>query len=1794
MSSLKMTFSLASLVILIAFGLVFGTSSVMAHEDATNAVDTPRVHTHPLREALPAQTNADGTTPGTEVAAHYSHPTVASVALKAGDTVTADGTSAVITADDTTTTDVAENELTLVVTFSEPVNTTDGSSLTVTAADLIDSGDFTLQVRNANNAIVTTGTPVAVSTGTAPIARVTNNEMAFEVRFAFTTDATPNGTEDDALEYLTFYVQVNAGAAFGLARPAGINPDTPGGASYAQPDPASSFRLIHEIPTPPDTTAPAMRITTPTMAAANGDVVFTIDFDKALGTGPSGLQATDFTITGGTGVLAEVDPLPTGDDAPADMGTTANPKPVVERYTLTVTPDAMGDDSVTITLGPDAVADALGNVIVPGASTTATYDITPPTVVITPPAAPDDGKLLFTFMFSEPIQGFPVGAIDRSGSDNVRLLDGGPMLSDDSDPMMPTYTLLVTPADATVDTTVLILIGSVMDMAGNGLAADVQATYEVPVTNTPPVFEAWENPGLTWCRNDDRGALAVLLPTARDTEGDTLTYSLLSGGSITTEIPDNPSPVPTEGLYWVTVDSERRYLRGTATLEDAGTYTWSVMDEHDAVVAMPITLTIVVDDYDEPNPITRVSAEKVAGEAIVGDDVDRVRLTWTDSNPTMYPNNADGTGCIPAVTHYIISRQALTSHSQGRMADGDPVIIAVTLDAGGNHVLNAATLTTAGGLTLGNEVDGTFTISNGNRVYTTDQLDHGTYVFTVIARNLGGNSMNNEPFDWDVTDHHWVIVNDPPVASTNLRANQTDEAKHSVTLDWIPPTHNPDAPVNDAADAMALYGVNTVFGRYHIEVTDQSTGNITIYPKKADDAPATAPDPVIAGDERTFHIDDLKIGEYTARVVAHNVVGEGALSNSQDFEIDVYKVPDETPNNPPVFADGAKIDNIVATRGEAISGVLLPVATDVDADDELVYAMDPLPPAGLTFDDTNLTLTGAPLATTPLGETIHVYSVSDGEDTVTLRFFITVKTATAGPPPTSRPGTSLPAKGFIVYVRDINNTPHFGTSSPLVAEWSAMPNLHELFTQGGGGSLQLTANKADGTNVGARQVVFSEVMWAVDLGKVGQASYTGNQWIELHNRTDTAIPISDISFAVKADGRPALEQSTDLISNVVGGGDNWIKDGKGQNGASGAADGSGQIPFKSMFRTRYHNDSAGWSAGEWKTADQVYHPNHYGTPGEAEPKAPVVIGASGVRLDTVFNEIGNYPSGNSSHEWIELRHVKGDKPNFENWVVDIVTGVDQQTRLFTIPKLDTGRYDDILLITKTDPARDDNHPLRGGYNVRVDFAQQDNEGRDKNIRYYVASDWTTDLPDNGEFVLIFRHGNDKTNHEKVEDIAGYHPDLKVDTADLFTNLWPLRGYAAPNIALNKIDANKVHRRQKDNIPGTKTADKADNADHVALRDVGWTGIGYKRNANAGDQNGGTPGYPNNAMLSNETQAGADPVIISEIMYATGDRGNIPQWIELRNLSQTSGVNLDGWQITIVNHDQDNAAGDTFAGDLVKSYALNGKIPPGQTFLVVAHSGTDDTNLPSERIHAVRKRRGELILSQYGFEITVEAKEKDGKRAVADMSSNLGTPPAGNRVRGNAQSYVDPAWMLPAGMNIDGDRVSIVRVFDGAVPVDGDSKYAWKSFDMSSHVNAPESTYYGNRNDLSSPGYTANGVLPVSLSKFRPERMKDTGEIVVRWITESETNNAGFNILRGEALDGEFTKVHFVAGKGTTTERNVYEWTDKSAKPNVVYYYQIQDISLDGEVTTLRTTHLRGNVTVVGKLTTTWGKLKALR
>ena len=828
---------------------------------------------------------------------------------------------------------------------------------------------------------------------------------------------------------------------------------------------------------------------------------------------------------------------------------------------------------------------------------------------------------------------------------------------------------------------------------------------------------------------------------------------------------------------------------------------------------------------------------------------------------------------------------------------------------------------------------------------------------------------------------------------------------------------------------------------------------------------------------------------------------------------------------------------------------------------------------------------------------------------------------------------SVPAESYVILVHDREESRGLpvSLSDDMIFEWEGMPNLENLFFSGG--SLTLTRAKTPqldhdndaataARDAGARDLIITEVMWARNTAMVGQTGETAHQWIEIYNPLKVAV--GGVTVTAKA-ARPALTAPTgevllDRLSNVVGNG--WQLSGLGQDGYYDKDDpDTSSTEFISMYRKERGKD--GHTKGHWAQSTELYLANHRGTPGAKERPTGATVSQTSFDVGPViFNEISNRSSGD--YEWFELRNKSDSEQNLKNREIRIVKEVGEDVSLFQFgdkdAKIPAGG---VLLCVFTDPRDDEDHPVATGWNIDKGAGDQINgvnDGSDASKRYtprYIVIEDNDKrvyneaaLGDEGfpeEFVLILRsrrHNDDVGKDTNIWDIAGYDTSLKVAAEDAgFTNLWPLKGAVrSAELSNNKITVGEVHRRQKDNVWGTSSTNYGRNdgnhADDTAWRNVGWSGIGYRRNAAQGNVNGGTPGYPNNALQSNETQAGADPVVITEVMYATGNRANIPQWIELYNSSKTVGVNLDGWQLTIVNHDQD-VGGGTYAGDLSKNYAISGKIPPGQTFLLVAYPGRDDTNLPSERIHSLRSNRGELIMSQYGFELTLKSKGKDNKeenRKTADIVGNLADV-ADARVRNNPQSYTDPAWALPMGANDDGDRISIVRVMAAGSPIDGQTQSAWKRYDMSAQfVSTLDGTSYGHSTDIGSPGHTVGGVLPVSLSKFRPERMKDTGQIVIRWITESELNNAGFNILRGEKLDGEFTKINtkLIAGHGTTSERHTYEYADTSAKPNVVYYYQIQDVSLEGQVNTLATTHLRGNVTAAGKLTTTWGELKALQ
>ena len=350
------------------------------------------------------------------------------------------------------------------------------------------------------------------------------------------------------------------------------------------------------------------------------------------------------------------------------------------------------------------------------------------------------------------------------------------------------------------------------------------------------------------------------------------------------------------------------------------------------------------------------------------------------------------------------------------------------------------------------------------------------------------------------------------------------------------------------------------------------------------------------------------------------------------------------------------------------------------------------------------------------------------------------------------------------------------------------------------------------------------------------------------------------------------------------------------------------------------------------------------------------------------------------------------------------------------------------------------------------------------------------------------------------------------------------------------------------------------------------------------------------------------VTISEIMFAAAGGTNDLQWIELFNSSETEAVALDannGWELIIENYNDPFSIEEPLSGTINFKDRGNVKtISPNQSVLIVSSSGrnSDSNHFVSTRVFSVyseiadefgmSSRRDPFLHPTKGFHIQLV----DGRGNISDEAGNLD---------GRTRTADEPAWILPNGWTADDDRTSIIRRYRRGTERDGtrqdawiraaDTDFSWISRNRVTRRGRSLETWYGSRSDYGSPGIRAGHALPVELSHFRPERT-ESGAIVIEWTTQSEVDNSGFNILRSQTrTDGfEVVNAQLIPGAGTTAESTNYTWTDATAKPNVVYYYRIEDVSLAGERQTLATVRLRGFISAKGKLATQWGVLKQSR
>ena len=573
---------------------------------------------------------------------------------------------------------------------------------------------------------------------------------------------------------------------------------------------------------------------------------------------------------------------------------------------------------------------------------------------------------------------------------------------------------------------------------------------------------------------------------------------------------------------------------------------------------------------------------------------------------------------------------------------------------------------------------------------------------------------------------------------------------------------------------------------------------------------------------------------------------------------------------------------------------------------------------------------------------------------------------------------------------------------------------------------------------------------------------------------------------------------------------------------------------------------------------------------ESEPKSAA---SSVPRTPIVFNELGN--GSGETNDWLELRNVTDAAVSLKDWELSVVADAKQEdTSLVVFPDVSVPANG--LLLLTNQPS--DKTPLAGG----DDVAAAGSDKRRKGLTHLSLVDAALSLPDDGKFLLILRNAKEKRGlNEAFVDVAGGGGSdtdafVREQTGDYDTYVWPLQVLESPGSDTeDSLSAGKVWLRAKADIVGYH---------RDAWAEAAFSGLGYDRKVSKSAETAGTPGYPNGAVKTQPaTPKGA--ITMSEVMFDSAG-GTLPQWIELYNTSKTEALNLNRWELEIQNRKSEDLVGRP-----IVTLTLQEKtIQPNQTLLIVtgnARASSADV-FPADRVYNLIqlheknlriKTPRDTFLSVEGFYL----KLTDSTGALVDEIGNTD---------GDRRTDDTPAWALPVPLSeVEGMRSSLVRRYDNGVAREGTSREGWALAANFAKFKAA-GLHYGHADDIGTPGYRQGGALPVELSSFTLTRT-ESGAVVVTWTTESEVDNAGFNLRRSLTRDSGYTLLNpaLIAGAGTTGERQTYTFIDTSAKPGVEHYYQIEEVSFGGKPEMLMTRRLRGPVSPAHRALTTFGEVK---
>jgi len=98
---------------------------------------------------------------------------------------------------------------------------------------------------------------------------------------------------------------------------------------------------------------------------------------------------------------------------------------------------------------------------------------------------------------------------------------------------------------------------------------------------------------------------------------------------------------------------------------------------------------------------------------------------------------------------------------------------------------------------------------------------------------------------------------------------------------------------------------------------------------------------------------------------------------------------------------------------------------------------------------------------------------------------------------------------------------------------------------------------------------------------------------------------------------------------------------------------------------------------------------------------------------------------------------------------------------------------------------------------------------------------------------------------------------------------------------------------------------------------------------------------------------------------------------------------------------------------------------------------------------------------------------------------------------------------------------------------------------------------------------ADASLPVQLSLFEAEA--GDRQVLLKWTTQSEVDNLGFNIHRSLTDTSGYKRINgiMIKGAGNSSTAREYSYEDKDVQNGLTYYYKLEQVDLQGNSTFYR-------------------------